>query len=253
MYVALSLLVALGITAFVVSRLMEMLSAKEPGIERVVAAILVGSIAAIAALVAMMALFSDLDALTMMLASIAVMFLVATLAFKSINKMTWAGAITANIASISLLLITATAALVFNGIKPNQTIETVRNTFHEKTSIVTGKPVPKVEEAVEEEEYNANPTFREVDLLPPATVQEMKEKKKVVYKEPKFQAIKLSEIGSVIGKKIRIDNNNATGSKVEGVLRGINGNDIIIEQRKHGGVATIALSKSRIKGLEVYR
>ena len=264
MYLIGSLLLAFGISVFAVSKIAEMLHAKKPGMERILLASLVGGIAAFVTIVALSALVKNVDPMILMILSIIAMFIVSTLAFKSINQMSWSGAITTNIANIALVLITGTAAIVLNGESFDKTIKSVQNTFNTNTAIVEGLASGNTdtmgiidvandqasdEQLVEEDELD--PTFKEVDLLPAATVKELEAKKKIVYKEPKFRLISLSNIRSAVGKNIRIK--NSKGQNIVGALRNVSNNDLIIEQRINGGLATIPISTAKIQKLEVYR
>jgi len=264
MYLIGSLLLALGISVFVVSKVAEMLHAKKPGMERILLASLVGSIAAFATIVALGAFAKNIDPMILMILSIVAMFIVSTLAFKSINGMSWSGAITTNIANIALVLITVTAAVVLNGESFDKTIKSVQNTFNTNTVIVEGlasgnTDVMNVvnessEQAVDEqiaEDDDLDATFNEVDLLPAATVKELEAKKKYVYHKPKFRVISLSNIRSAVGQSIRIK--NSKGQNIVGSLKNVRNNDLIIEQRINGGLATIPISTAKIQKLEVYR
>ncbi len=238
MYLIGSLLLAFGISVFAVSKIAEMLHAKKPGMERILLASLVGGIAAFVTIVALSALVKNVDPMILMILSIIAMFIVSTLAFKSINQMSWSGAITTNIANIALVLITGTAAIVLNGESFDKTIKSVQNTFNTNTAIVEGLASGNTdtmgiidvandqasdEQLVEEDELD--PTFKEVDLLPAATVKELEAKKKIVYKEPKFRLISLSNIRSAVGKNIRIK--NSKGQNIVGALKNVRNNDLI--------------------------
>lgn len=264
MYLIGSLLLALGISVFVVSKVAEMLHAKKPGMERILLASLVGGIAAFVTIVALSALVKNVDPMILMILSIIAMFIVSTLAFKSINQMSWSGAITTNIANIALVLITGTAAVVLNGESFDKTIKSVQNTFNTNTVIVEGlasgntDAMGIIDEANEHasdeqlvEDDDLDPIFKEVDLLPAATVKELEAKKKVVYTEPKFRVISLKNARSALGKNIRIK--NTKGKSIVGALKNISNNDLIIEQRINGGFAITPISMARIQKLEVYR
>ncbi len=264
MYLIGSLLLALGISVFVVSKVAEMLHAKKPGMERILLASLIGSVAAFATLVVLGALIKNIDPMIMMILSILAMFIVSTLAFKSINVMSWSGAITTNIANIALVLMMGTAAVVLNGESIDKAIKSVQNTFNTNTAIVESLASGNTdtmtiinetseqntnEEIVEDDDLD--PTFKEVDLLPAATVKELEAKKKVVYTEPKFRVISLNNARSALGKNIRIK--NSKGKSIVGALKNISNNDLIIEQRINGGFAITPISMARIQKLEVYR
>lgn len=268
MYLIGSLLLAFGVSVFAVSKIAEMLHAKKPGMERIFLASLVGGIAAFATLVALSAFVTNVDPMTMMILSILSMFIISTLAFKSINEMSWSGAITTNIANIALVLMTTTAAVVLNGESLDNAIKSVQNTFKTNTTIVESlasgntdiasisneldelsENAPDAEELAIDEDIE--PTFKEIDLLPAGTVKELEAKKKVVYKAPKFRVISLNNVRSALGKNIRIKNTN--GRSITGALKTINGNDLVIEQRINGGLATTPISFAKIEQLEVYR
>lgn len=266
MYLIGSLLLAFGVSVFAVSKIAEMLHAKKPGMERILIASLIGAAAAFVTFIALNALVKNVDPMTLMILSIVAMFIVSTLAFKSINQMTWSGAITTNIANIALVLMTITAAVVLNGESIDKVVASVQNTFKSNTAMVeniAGGNVKSIndlnantnnDELIEEEmmvDEDLEPSFKEVDLLPAATVKEMEAKKNKVYKEPKYRVISLNNIRSAVGKNIRIKNTN--GTSIIGALKNINANDLVIEQRINGGLATTPISFARIEKLEVYR
>jgi len=262
MYLIGSLLIALGISVFAVSKIAEMLHAKKPAMERILLASLVGSIAAFVTLVALGAFIKNVDPMIMMILSILAMFIVSTIAFKSINVMSWSGAITTNIANIALVLMTGTAAVVLNGESIDKVIKSAQNMFNNNTTMVesiasgnmenielSNNIEVETEELIEDEDIE--PNFKEVDLLPAATVKELEAKKKFVYKAPKFRVISLSNVSSAIGKNIRIKNNK--GKSIVGALKKITSGDLVIEQRINGGLAITPISMARIQKLEVYR
>jgi len=262
MYLIGSLLIALGISVFAVSKIAEMLHAKKPAMERILLASLVGSIAAFVTLVALGAFIKNVDPMIMMILSILAMFIVSTIAFKSINVMSWSGAITTNIANIALVLMTGTAAVVLNGESIDKVIKSAQNMFNNNTTMVesiasgnmenielSNNIEVETEELIEDEDIE--PNFKEVDLLPAATVKELEAKKKFVYKAPKFRVISLSNVSSAIGKNIRIKNNK--GKSIVGALKKITSGDLVIEQRINGGLAITPISMARIQKIEVYR
>ena len=264
MYLIGSLLLALGITVFVVSKVAEMLHAKKPGMERILVASLVGSVAAAIALIALGIFVKDLDPMMMMILSVVVMLLVSTAAFKSINVMSWSGAITTNIANITLVLMTGTAAVVLNGVSLDETIKSVQNTFTDNAELAEGIAKGNVDEVIAaraQTEENAEevaeldeelePVITELDLLPEATVKEIKAKEKRVYREPKYHVISISNIRSAVGKKVRIK--NTKGNNIIGALKSVNGNDAVIERRMGNGLAITPISFAKISKLEVYR
>ena len=268
MYLIGSLLLALGISVFAVSKVAEMLHAKKPGMERILLASLVGSIAAFATIVVLGAFVKDVDTTLMLILSLLAMFIVSTLAFKSINVMSWSGAITTNVANIALVLITGTAAVVLNGESIDKTIASVENTFKTNSTIVeniaTGKTdgmnvidesnienkneIPTEKIAID---GDLDPSIKELDLVPASTVKKLDAKKEVVFKAPKYRVISLNNIRSAMDENIRIESTN--GHSIVGALKNIDNNDLIIEQRINGGLATIPIAFSKIQKVEVYR
>lgn len=268
MYLIASLVVAFGISVFAVSKIAHMLHAKKPGMERVFLASLIGGIAAFATAVALSALVKNLDPMVMVLVSVLSMLIVSSLAFKTINQMSWGGAITTNIANVALVLMTSTIAIVLNGESIQETVQSVHKAFNTNAVIVENlasgntdiaaisddieKKVGTDDEALaaEDEEVEDTP-IREKDLLPAAAVKELEAKKKVVYKAPKFRVISLDKVRSAVGKSVRVK--NKSGRRIVGALRKIDGNDLVIEQRINGGVAITPVSVAKIKTIEVYR
>ncbi len=266
MYLIGSLLLALGISVFAVSKVAEMLHAKKPGMERILLASLIGSISAFVTLVVLSAFVKNLDQMTMIILSIVSMLLVSTIAFKSINQLSWSGAITTNIANVALVLMTGTAAVVLNDHSIDKTIKSVQNVFNTNTAIVeniaagntdvvsiiedeTSNNQNNDEELIVEDDFD--PSFKEVDLLPAGTVKELEAKKNVVYKTPKYRIISLNNIRSAMDKNIRIK--NTSGRTIIGALKDVRANNLIIEQRINGGLATTPISMAKIEKLEVYR
>jgi hypothetical protein len=268
MYLIGSLLIGLVITLYLVSKIASMLHAKKPGMERVFAASIAGMIAAVVTLIPLGLFVEGIDPNVMLILSVAIVFLVSSMAFKVINVMTWGGAITTNIANIVLSLIALTASVVLTGGSIDDTLRAVNNSVKENTGMIetvasgdTGSI--HFEEANLDESQNQNtlaeaaidedyePTFKEVDLLPAGTIRELKAKEKKVYKEPKYHVISISDIRSAVGKNIRILNNN--GNSISGALKNIQGNDAVVEQRMGGGLAITPISFAKIRKLEVYR
>lgn len=275
-----SLILAFLITLFLVSKIASMLHAKKPDMGRIFLASIVGSFAAAITLIPLGIFLGGIDPNIMMILSIAIVFIVSSMAFKYINVMTWGGAITTNIANIVLSLVALTASVVLNGGSINDTVAKMSSIAKENANMVqsvakgdlnagmpseyenTGEATQDAFMDQEGNEIVANdeeldldggiePTFKESDLLPAGTVKELKAKEKKVYIEPKFRVVSISSIHSAVGKNIRILNNNDTS--ITGLLRKVNGNNAVIEQRLGGGVATTPVSLAKIRKLEVYR
>ncbi len=272
-----SLIFAFLVALFLVSKIASMLHAKKPDMGRIFLASIVGSIAAAITLIPLGIFLGGIDPNIMLILSIAIVFIVSSMAFKYINIMTWSGAITTNIANIVLSLVALTASVVLNGGSINDTLANIGSFAKENAnmvqSVATGdldnvmskEPEIATDDAKMDLEGNEvvaidkelildddfEPTFKESDLLPPGTVKELKAKEKKVYIEPKFRVVSISSIRSAVGKNIRILNSNDTS--ITGLLRKVNGNNAVIEQYLGGGVATTPVSLAKIRKLEVYR
>ena len=272
-----SLIFAFLVTLFLVSKIASMLHAKKPDMGRIFLASIVGSIAAAITLIPLGIFLGGIDPNIMLILSIAIVFIVSSMAFKYINVMTWGGAITTNVANIVLSLVALTASVVLNGGSINETVAQMGSIAKENANMVQSVATGDLNAVMstdsemssensnmdqEDNEIPANdeelvldddlePTFKESDLLPAGTVRELKAKEKKVYIEPKFRVVSISSIRSAVGKNIRILNSNDTS--ITGLLRKVNGNNAVIEQRLGGGLATTPVSLAKIRKLEVYR
>ena len=272
-----SLIFAFLVTLFLVSKIASMLHAKKPDMGRIFLASIVGSIAAAITLIPLGIFLGGIDPNIMLILSIAIVFIVSSMAFKYINVMTWGGAITTNVANIVLSLVALTASVVLNGGSINETVAQMGSIAKENSNMVQSVATGDLNAVMstdsemssensnmdqEDNEIPANdeelvldddlePTFKESDLLPAGTVRELKAKEKKVYIEPKFRVVSISSIRSAVGKNIRILNSNDTS--ITGLLRKVNGNNAVIEQRLGGGLATTPVSLAKIRKLEVYR
>ena len=280
MYFYASLFAAFVITLLVVSKIAEMLLAKRFNIGWVFLASLVGSAAAVASYFSLSIFVKGIDPMVMLIVSLSTMFIVSSAAFKYINKMSWTGAITTNIANIAVVLITLTAAVVLNGKSLEEEFSAINSVAKDNMSMVesaasnyqTGVVIEDVsmkdeiegdelvmdsEDALSEEPVlegvleEAEPLITERDLLAPAAIKEIEKKEKVVYIEPKYRTISVGSIRSLVGQPIRILRKN--GKVVAGSLKKINGSDAYVAQRLRSGVATTPISIAQIRKLEVYR
>ncbi len=266
MYYIASLVFAFVVSLIFVSKVAEMLLAKRFSIPWIFLASLAG-IAASAAIYLLLSIFiHNIDPMVMMIVSLSVMFLVFSGAFKYINKMSWSSAITTGVANIASILIGVTAAVVLNGESIDKTFSSVTQVAKNNTTMVKavamGEELP-VEALAEDEELvsdsleeefideNALPIVKEVDLLLPEAIKEITKKDKKVFIEPKYHVINVGSIHSFVGKPIRILKSN--GSIIAGSLKKINGSNAIVAQRMYSGVATIPVSITSIRKLEVYR
>lgn len=276
MYFYASLFAAFIVTLIVVSRVAEMLHAKRYSMKWIFIASLVGGIAASLLSVLLSVFVEGIDPMVMLISSLVAVFIVSSAAFKYINKMTWSGAITTNIANIAVGLIGLTAAVVLNGKSLNDTLDMVNITAQNKvskvktvaTDVQSGKTVlesmteikvqqeitEENEAALVEEESNFDEIEKKVterDLILPSALNEIKKKEKKVYVEAKYHVISIGSIRSLVGQPIRIL--NTSGNVIAGSLKKINGSDAYVAQRLKSGVATTPISIAKIRKLEVYR
>ncbi len=285
MYFALSLAAAAVITFYLVGRITKMLHAKRHGPVWVFVASLVGLGLSSLSLVPLGIYIKGLEPMEMFIVTLALVFVIMSLAFKYINQMNWSAAITTNVANIVIGLITVVTAIVVNGESLEDSFRTVAHMTKEKASlvqsVVSGEEVlNESEQEVIADDLDANnsdvadeppeatmaddlaategesedalePSLSELDLLPPAAVAEIKKKKQHVYVEPKFRVISLGALNSAVGKTIRIHRKNA--DSVTGVLVKRSARDVVIKQRMKGGSAITPIAVSRISKLEVYR
>ncbi|MCF6190562.1 MAG: hypothetical protein L3J51_08785 [Cocleimonas sp.] len=279
MYFYASLFAALIVTLVVVSKVAKMLLAKRYSMEWILLASLVGAAFAAVAYVLVSTFVKGVEPMAMLILSISVMFIASSVAFKFINKMSWSGAVTTNVASIAVGLIAVTAAVVLNGKSFNETLATVNMTVIDKVSMAQNvaedikdgeMSLQSFEESAGEELVDENgeevlakdsmeesftdglePKITENQLIPPAALQEIKKREKKVYIEPKYRVISVGSIHSVVGKPIRVLKRN--GKVIAGSLKKINGSDAYVAQRMSTGVATTPISIATIRKLEVYR
>ena len=281
MYFYISLFAAFVFTLVVVSRIAEMLLAKRPKIGWVLLASLIGGSAAIAAYILLSMFVTGIDPMIMLIVSLSAMFIVSSMAFKTINKMSWSGAITTNVAHIVIVLITMTVAVVLNGrsleeeflamnkaakdqmsmagfdVPEYQTVVIMEDTSLESgddSSVMDDGEVlsEEVAELNEFEDEVEEPLITERDLLSPGAARELQRKERVVYKEPKFHHV--ANVGSVrtlVGYTVRILKSN--GSTVSGALKKVSGSEVFVEQRISNGIAVAPIAIAKIRKLEVYR
>lgn len=280
MYLMGSLLLALGLSIFIVGKIAKMLHANKPSMWRILLASLFGSIAAFITLIAMSSFGKSVAPATLMFLSILSMFIVSMSAFKFINVMSWPGAITTNVAHIAFVLMTSTVALVLNGEPIDKAIKSVRSISTVNTAIVEGivsgntptfsagdksltksfvkqltepftEPFTELSDEQALIDEDTDTAFKELDLLPVAVIKELNVKNKLIYKKPKFYLTKLSNARSAVGKSIRIK--SLKGKSITGTLRSIRNNELIIEQRISGGLASFSVAAIKVETLEVYR
>ncbi len=270
MYFVASLVAALIVTVFLVSKIAKMLHAKRPDVGRVLLASLLGIVFAMVSLALIGAFVKGVEPMMMLTLSVVVVLIVSSAAFKYINQMSWSSAITTNIANVALSLMTLVAAVVLNGKSLDETISVVSSNAKDQTQIIgsVAKGEMGVEgiiaaqqasnEVLEEDstgyqDEELEPVITEKELLPPGAIRALDAAKKITYVEPKFRVVSIGSIHSAVGQKVRILRKN--GSTVLGSLSSIRGNDAVILSRltTSSGEAVIPVSIARIRKLEVYR
>lgn len=267
MYFAASLFVAFVITLFAVSYIAKMLLAKRPEVTWVFLSSLVGSILAAIALIPLQIYVQGLEPMVMLIISLVVVLIVSSAAFKYINKMSWGGAITTNIANVVIGLMMMVAAVFINGESLQDTIEIVTSTAKTQSSVVESVAIGEMDvaEALKapiivkkqnntfqsEEEFE--PVITEKDFLLPGAVRALEKEKKKVFVEPKFRVVSIGSIHSAVGRKVRILQKN--GTTIQGNLKDVSGNHAIISRRltASSGEAVTPISIAAIRKLEVYR
>ncbi len=276
-----SVVVALGVTLWLVSYIAKMLLAKRPGMGWIFLAWLVGGILAMVAMVPIGMFGVELNPNILFVIMLLVPFLISSAAYKYINQMGWGGAITTNIASSVIGMITLLAAILVSGNSIQGTLDSINQIAKQKQAMsgaVAGgglsidglsSAVAESENIIEQgidQEHAANEdggddnmsadseeddlVIKETDLLPAGAVKEEVIKQKP-YVAPKYHVVRIGKIGSLIGRPIRIHRTN--GKTLKGALVGIRGNSAVIKQRIHSGVATTPISIATISKLEVYR
>jgi hypothetical protein len=214
----------------------------------------------------------------MMIVSLSTMFIVSSAAFKYINQMTWAGAVTTNIANVVIVLITMTAAVVLNGksledeflamntvAKDNMSMVESTTSGYQSDAILEGD-ASKIEgdslamnigdalpvEIVEANEFeDEEPQITERDLLPLGAVKALEKREKVDYKEPKYHVTSVGNVRTLVGYTVRILKSN--GNTISGALKKVKGSEVYVEQRISNGIAVAPISIAKIRKLEVYR
>lgn len=270
-----SLAAALGITLWLVSYIAKMLHAKRAGIGWIFLAWITGTILAALVMIPLGMFGQDIDPLILFIVTIVLSLIISSAAYKYINQMGWGGAVTTNIASSVIGLVTMVLAVVLSGNSIKETIGSIDIAGLNNPSILSAMNEDNIpldnfsdnndsattdtdgqefagndSEAIATEEEDLEPIFKETDLLPKGTIKEMQVKEKP-YVAPKYHVVSIGNINSLIGRSIRVSKSNK--KVVAGSLLRIRGNDAIIKQRIHGGEATVPVSLTSIRKLEVYR
>ena len=279
-----SLVVAVGVTLFAVSHIAKMLQAERYQMVWVLMASVVSILLASIVLIPLRIYVEGLDKQQMMIASGVVFLLISSFIFKLVNKMSWLGAITTNIANLFIGLMTLVAAVVLNGQSIEKTYQTVsanvQNSSQMIEAVATGKePMGELievdhatninnsspsllsvdDESFVEEEGSDSATsdseeeakVSELDLLPEDIATAIKSKYAIRYIEPKYLDMRVRSINQLIGYPIRISQYN--GQVTAGLLTKIKDSKAVLSRRIESGEALLPISISSIKKLEVYR
>jgi hypothetical protein len=170
-----------------------------------------------------------------------------TFVYRFMNKMNWMAAITTTTTAFSVGVIAVVMLIISLGKPLDKTIINLGSYVGFIDEQVRGKTL---NEEIEEE----SSVFSEQELLSPqvrAALKAQKERQQQSYKQRTFKMISTQHANSAVGYKIRLAKKN--GKVFEGILRNIQGGQLIIEHRLYGGVATTPISLNSVKKLEVYR
>ncbi|MEE9445970.1 MAG: hypothetical protein V3V19_09935 [Cocleimonas sp.] len=124
MYLALSLLISASITFFIASKIANYFLAERPEIKWIMFASLASAVIAVSAFIMLNFIVAGIDLSTtdatqtlmkryptvMLIATISILLLLSSVAFKVINKMGWGAAIATNIASVGIIMATSFGA-----------------------------------------------------------------------------------------------------------------------------------------------
>ncbi len=274
MYLMLSLLVAAGVTLFVVSKIAKMLLAKRPGLEWVTFASIVSALIALVTYLTLNIYVSGLEPMVMLGITFTAMIVFSSIAFKMINQMGWGAAIATNVANVVIFIATSVAAVVINGESLSKVISSISHSARSNTvmvnSMVNGSNniIKTPEMGIPEEEMHeddaSEPLVTELELLPQDVIEgeaqaEIKQKpitaaakyQKQRKHQQKYQVVNIDNIKSLIGRSLKIHTNQ--GRVIVGQLQQINGSDAMLYRRVNGGTAVTPVEFSSIKKLEVYR
>ena len=261
MYLMLSLLVAVGVTLFIVSKIAKMLLAKRSGLEWITVASIVSALIAVVTYITLNIYVAGLEPMMMLGITFGAMILFSSIAFKTINQMSWGAAIATNVANVVIMLATAVGAVVLNGESLNKIVDSITHSAKSNTmmvsSMVKGSDIVEptfTEVGIPEEDMledsESEPMITELELLPKDEIKE-EQKKKPVFIAPKYQVVSIDNIKSFVGKSLKIHTTKNT--VIIGQLKQVKGDDAMLYRRVNGGTAITPIAFSSIKKLEVYR
>ena len=182
-------------------------------------------------------------------------FLSFTLAYKIVNKMNWAAAITTNVITVAVGVIAVVLTIISLGKPLERTLTELATTVGLVDELaIDNTEVSELDAVDEMEEEIIDPVLRDADLLGSTVATALKNQEKRAsksYVEPKFRLISVRSARGAVGYKIRLLKNN--GKVIEGALSKIRNGELIIKQNLYGGIATTPISINTVKKLEVYR
>lgn len=286
-----SVLVALGVTLFLVSYIAKMLNAKRHGPGWIFVSWITGGIAASGLLLFVGLLLQSLDPALMMVISLVISLIAASAAYKYINQMSWGGAITTHISSTILGFMAVITALILNGNSLKNTMDSIAIATHQAATQAPGlnginpdQALPQnqfdlsgksvADDTLAIQHFNENSHTISTDPLPsnvsnsntdeepiestpkeddllPVGAKQELAKAQKPYVSPKYHVVRIGNLRSLVGRQIRVHKSN--GKVVAGALETIRAGDVVIKQRIHGGEAVIPVTISKIRKLEVYR
>jgi len=267
MYFAASLFVAFVITLLLVSKIAKMLNAKRFEINWVFFALIIGIGLTTIAVILLNMFVQNLEPNIMLAMTLVTALIASSAAYKYINKLNWSGALTLNMASMAIGLLTLVTAVVINGKSISETFDTLNiytknntamikstatgeNNSREAIENASGSAIADTQNDISADDNEETP-ITELDLLPAGAVKYIKKKEKKVYREPKFRVVSIGNIHSAIGHKIRIHRKN--GNTIIGALKRIDGNDAVISKYSNKGTVVMPISIAKIHKLEVYK
>ncbi len=263
MYLMLALLVAVGVTLFIVSKIAKMLLAKRAGLEWITIASIVSALIAVVTYITLNIYVVGLEPMIMLGITFGAMILLSSIAFKVINQMSWGAAVATNIANVVIILATSIAAVLISGKSLNKVISSVTDSAKSNTmmvgSMVNGTELIETteigipEEEVHDDEAN-EPMVTELELLPKGEIENSKTIQKnttPIPAAPKYHVVSIESINSLIGKSLKI--HTTKGRIIVGQLQQVNGRDAMLYRRINGGTAVTPIEISSIKTLKVYR
>ncbi|MCF6206973.1 MAG: hypothetical protein L3J47_08815 [Sulfurovum sp.] len=193
-------------TLWITSFFAKQLHAKNAGLEWVALSWLIAGIASVAMLVGI-----DILALDKYLEVAAMYFLplvIFTVAYKAVNKMNWAAAVTTNVIAMTVATIAIVLTIVVSGKPLEKTLAGLASTAGLVDKVaVDSMDVSTLDREESDDDDIELVSITDADLLSPkvaAALESQKQKEKRSYKEPKFRLISVRNASGAVGYKIRL-------------------------------------------------